>query len=179
MSKKIAILGIGNDFRGDDSIGLLAVRKAKVFFSTEDTAHRKLSPADAHHEDPSKIIMSTIESQGEISQIMDCFEKNDIVYIIDAVNAHSLSQGEVVRIDLNDNSQSFKMEDLSAATSTHSFSLKQIIDLAQALNSLPGKLVIYGIAGDNFSTTDQINPKLSAGIDQVLTMLKNEIEGLS
>lgn len=165
MSKKIAILGIGNDFRGDDSVGLVAIRKAKTLFSEQDSSPEATA--------------KTIESQGEISQILDCFEKHDIVYIIDAVNTPTLKQGEVVRLDLNDKSNAFQMENLSAGTSTHSFNLKQIIDLAEALNTLPAQLVIYGIAGDDFSTTDQLNPRLIASVEQVISMLNTEINGLS
>lgn len=178
MSKKIAIVGIGNDFRGDDSVGLIAVRKARTLFSKQTRSS-----------EASQYSIKTIESQGEISQILDCFEKHDVVYIIDAVVTPALKQGEIVRLDLNGDcggngnhsgmNTSFQMEHLSAGTSTHSFNLKQIIDLAEALNTLPAKLVIYGIAGDDFSTTDQPNPKLAASVDQVISMLKTEVDGLS
>lgn len=176
MPKHIAILGIGNDFRGDDSLGLRAVRQAHTHFatqvSTEDSLNQRFFCNDETAKTPS---VTTIESPGEVTQILDCFENHDAVFIIDAVNADSLAPGEIVRIDLGEKNSLFQLENISAGTSTHSFSLKQIIDLAQALNTLPRKLIIFGIAGQNFSTSEEIDPRITASIEEVLSLVKKEI----
>jgi len=60
MTKQI-IVGIGNQYRGDDGVGLAVI----------DDLHNKL---------PIKLV----KSRGDISDLIDIFSHHDTVYLIDA-----------------------------------------------------------------------------------------------
>ncbi|MGZ3775658.1 MAG: hydrogenase maturation protease [Pseudobdellovibrionaceae bacterium] len=158
MRKKIALIGLGNNFRSDDALGILAARKVKSFFSEDE--------------------VKMIESQGEVNEILDCFKENDFVFLMDAVASESLNVGEIIRIDFKDNGGSLNIDSFGNRTSSHAFIFKQIVDLATALDMLPRKLIIYGVVGDNFSEGKNISQQAMNGMEKMISMLKSELSGL-
>lgn len=118
------VIGIGNEFRSDDAIGILLSRRLK----------EKL---------PSSFKVS--ESQAGVVELLEIWNGYDSVYIIDAASSGS-EPGTIFRFDAN-------KEILPNNTfnySSHSFSLAETIELARKLNRLPRRLIIYGVEGKNF-----------------------------
>jgi hydrogenase maturation protease len=147
---KTLVIGIGNDFRGDDGAGLFVVRKLK-----------ELMPINA----------DIFEATGEATELMALWEKRDIVILVDAVFSGSIP-GTVYRYDV-------RKKALPASNfesrSTHAFGVLQAIELAKTLNTLPTKLIIYGIEGDSFELRTEITPEIKEAAENVIELILEEI----
>lgn len=121
----ITVVGIGNEFRGDDAVALDVLRKLKA----------KL-PAGTR----------TAELTGDQSCLLELMRDTGAMIVVDAVRS-SAPAGTVFRIDA---SKDPVPEDF-VSFSTHAFDSASAIEMARALGSIPGTLLIYGIVGRNFS----------------------------
>ncbi len=147
---KRLIIGVGNDYRGDDAAGLLAARRLMEF--TFGGAR-------------------VVEAEGEASGLMELWEGAEEVIIIDAV----VSGGEAGAVYRFDAAAAPLPRELFASCSTHSFSLAEAVELARALGRLPKKLVVFGIEGRNFETGAGVSAEVERGIERAAGMILGEI----
>lgn len=147
---KTLVIGIGNDFCGDDGAGLYVARKLK-----------ELMPNDA----------DICEATGEATELMALWEKKVNVILVDAVFLGSIP-GTIYRYDV-------RKKTLPAShfesQSTHSVGVVQAIELAKTLNTLPQKLIIYGIEGDSFDLGTEITPEIKEAAENVIELILEEI----
>ena len=136
------IVGVGNEFQGDDGIGRHIARNLK-----------------------SKQLESiTIkEESGEATSLMEAWTGADQVIIIDAM-VSGKTPGTVSRFDATD---SPLPKDVFPHFSSHTFSVAESIELARALNRLPQEVIVYGIEGKNFQSGFGLSPELKKIIDEV------------
>ena len=147
---KIAILGVGNRFRGDDGAG----------WSVIDALERKLLPR-----------VKLCKVRGDLAEVLDLFASHSIVYVVDACLAEA-PKGSWERIDLS-------CQPLNAPnkpTSTHGFTIKEAVELASTLGGLPSKLILYVIRGENFTLCEELSPPVETGVAQVVRELLKEKE---
>lgn len=146
------IIGIGNEFRGYDAIGLLLARSL-----------RKKLPN-----------IKVVESNGDITELLNYFtEYNPIIIVDAAITDDDNSIGECKHLVINKNSQIFDLKTFSS----HSLGVIEAIKIAKHLNSLPQELHIYGITGRNFNLTSNISEKLMKKIENITeTIIKNHFE---
>lgn len=145
---KIVVVGIGNPFRGDDGAGWAVIDALKGRVNA-------------------KITLNKI--RGDISEVLDYFENDSIVYLIDACKKEAPA-GTWQRIDAL--SDPLLLE--RAQTSTHGLSISQAISLGKALNQLPIKLIIYAINGDHYSIGNDLSPPVAKAIETVVQSLLKE-----
>jgi len=122
MNRKL-VIGVGNRDRGDDAAGCLVAEQL-----------RKI--AGGHFD--------VVESAGDISELLEYFEKYEEVILIDAVcspEAH-----EVLRW----NGITDRLPTILSGASSHVLGVAQALELARALNLLPRCLSIFGIPGKEF-----------------------------
>jgi hydrogenase maturation protease len=115
------IIGIGNEYRRDDAVGLIVACRLREMLSEHVTI---------------------IEQSGEGAALMKAWKDAQTVIIIDAVHSGA-EPGTIFRFESHQQpipSQFFHY-------STHAFSVAEAIELARALNQLPPRLVIFGIEG--------------------------------
>ncbi len=143
------VIGIGNEYRGDDAVGLYVARKLA-----------RLKPPDC----------AIKESPGEGTYLMHSWEGHDNVIVIDAVKSSSRA-GKIHRIDI---SQQEIPSDWFTASS-HLISLPEAVRLSQALGSLPRSLVIFGIEGNLFDTGVKLTPQVQEAADELVATLLTEI----
>ena len=147
---KTQVIGIGNDFRGDDGAGPYVARKLKG-----------LMPLNAN----------IFEATGEATELMGLWEKRENVILIDAVFSGSIP-GTVYRYDVRKKAlQASHFE----SRSTHAFGVVQAIALEMTLNTLPQKLIIYGIEGDSFNLGTEITPEIMEAAENVIELILEEI----
>ena len=108
MSKKIAVVGIGNTFRRDDGIGIIILESLLKFYKREQIDYLNFG----------------IASFDLIHKMRDY----DTFILIDGINAN-LSAGEMKIFELTD--VGYKPNIL--AVSTHEFNLKDIFELFKKL----------------------------------------------
>lgn len=145
MADDILVIGVGNDYRGDDGAGLLVARA--------------LVAAGAAG-------MRVLELPGEGTELMDAWLGEEQVIVVDA-SSSGASVGEIIRLDAI-------ASPLPAGFfnySTHAFGLAEAVETSRNLGTLPQQLIIYAIEGSAFGQGDP----LSAGIDEAVRRVGDRI----
>jgi hydrogenase maturation protease len=152
-SDAIHIIGVGNEFRGDDGIGIHVVRRLR------------------------KLNLTQIEITDNVkdgAELMELWKNKEHVIVIDAVSTGS-EPGMIYRIDVTKKPLPAKF----AKHSSHSFSVADAIELSRKLSQLPSRLIIYGIEGKDFShgedLSDQVKKVSGYVIDLILQEAKPSI----
>lgn len=149
---KVLCIGVGNELRGDDVVGRLAVRLLR-YQSLPDTTF--------------------IEATGEGVALMEAWAGADAVFLIDAVSAGQPS-GTIYRFLAH--SQALPAQFFSY--STHAFSVAEAVEMARALGQLPAHFVIYGIEGENFTAGASITLSVEKAVHEVIRQISAEIQAL-
>jgi hydrogenase maturation protease len=135
------LIGIGNDLRGDDAAGLLVARAARR------RGHGGIE---------------IVEAGGEPIDLLAAWEGAAAAVVADAV-ASGGEPGAVHRLDV----ASGPLPAPFASPSTHALGLAEAVELARALERLPGRLVVFGIEGTSFTAGAAPAPAVVAAADAV------------
>lgn len=147
---KPLIIGIGNPFRGDDGVGLAVIRRLK-------------------EDDRFSESMRVIAHTGDGTYLMDLWEKQNNVIIVDA--AHGRGQpGTVYRFHVSETDFLHAF----VGSSSHSFGVVEAIELARAINRLPEQLVIFAIEGATFDYGASLSAEVTDTIDNVVKQILAE-----
>jgi hydrogenase maturation protease len=148
--RKTLLVGVGNEYRSDDGVGLVVARKI----------HEKLIPS-----------VTVKEESGEGAALMESWQGFQNVIIVDAVSSGAIP-GTIFRIDANKETVSIKFFHYS----THAFSVAEAVELARTMNVLPLKLVVYGIEGNNFSAGTAISLFVQQAADKIIKQIVKEMQ---
>ncbi|MFH1699876.1 MAG: hydrogenase maturation protease [Candidatus Zixiibacteriota bacterium] len=139
----VLIIGLGNDYRSDDGIGLYVSR------CIEQNVIRGVS---------------VINGISDGTSLLDYWDGKDHVILIDAVSPNQ-SPGYLYKFDgLSENIS----EDLFTAFSTHSLNIQETIKLGKALGKLPQKLTIYGIEGEKFKPGNKLSKTVETSAKKLI-----------
>lgn len=144
------IIGVGNDYYGDDGIGPAVVRALKA---------RKSVPARC------------LECHGDCTALLDTWQRADRVILIDAVLS-SARPGTIYRID----ALTQPVPAACAFFSTHALGLAETLALARALDRLPAGLLIYGIVGARFTAGQELAQSAQDAIEKVAEQIMLDVE---
>ena len=146
---KILVIGIGNAYRGDDGVGLVAARRLK---NQRSTSFRVLE----HH--------------GEGADLMTCWEGADAVILVDAVQSGA-KPGTLHRWNAG-------RRPLPARTfrgSSHAFSLVAAVELARVLRRLPQRLIVYGVEGRDFRAGTGLSSETEEAVSDLVQRVLREV----
>lgn len=146
--KRTVVIGIGNRFRGDDAIGLVAAEKLTVLL-------------------PNAAIR---QSNGEALSLMELWDGTDRAILIDAAENQG-SPGRVSRLDAGE-------EPISSTefhTSTHAFSLPEAIEMARSLDRLPPEVIVFAIEGKWFGHGEELSEEGIRGLDEAIGRIEKEV----
>jgi hydrogenase maturation protease len=149
---RIVVIGLGNAYRGDDAVGLILARRI---------AARAIPGVGV------RIEMSGLD-------VLKTWQGADVAIIIDAMDLGEQRAGRICRFEYPHN---FFSEDI-LVTSTHSLSFSGVVELANILNQLPPRLIVYGIAGERFTMGTGLSPALNRKVDDALRRIVEEIGSL-
>jgi hydrogenase maturation protease len=135
------VIGIGNEFRGDDAAGLAAARLLRKQLSAE---------------------VRVIEQSGDGGTLLNAVQNEDTVIVLDAVQSGA-PPGTIHRLCANQD----RIPRGLFPHSTHSFGVAEAIALAQSLQMLPSRLLIYGIEGENFAFTTRLSAHVRGAVRRV------------
>jgi len=148
------IIGIGNEYRGDDAVGLIVARRLKERLA-----------------DSAKVL----EQSGDGAALMDAWRSAETVIVIDAL-ASGAAPGAIHRFESNTR----PIPKNAFRCSTHAFGVAEAIELSRALTRLPPTLVVYGIEGKNFATGVGLSPEVErAACEAVRQVLAEAQTGLT
>jgi hydrogenase maturation protease len=149
----LSLIGIGNRFRRDDAAGLEVVRRLRL----------------AH---PPGVIL--IEQEGEPGSLIESWSSADEALVIDGVSSGS-TPGKVHRFDVTDAPLPAEVFN----PSTHAMGLPEAVELARELDRLPGRLVVYGIEGENFEAGEGLTEPVQKTVEKLVLDLYHELTGAS
>ncbi len=145
----ILIIGIGNQYRGDDAVGLRVAQDIKK----EALVH-----------------VTVIEQSGDGVTLMESWKNADTVILIDAV--HSGAQpGTIHRFDVHTQTIPAKFFHYS----THAFGVAEAIEFARALKQLPQNLIVYGIEGKCFEAGIGLSLEVGKSAQEVVKRVQQDI----
>jgi len=149
QGQALCIIGIGNEYRGDDAVGLLVARQLKE-----------------HH----LAGVSVREVSGEGSELMQAWDTADAVFLIDAVSTGAAC-GTTFRIDARKHS----IPSQFFHHSSHAFGVAESIRLANILGRLPQQCILYGIEGKDFDIGTTVSLDVREAVQKVVATVLGEI----
>jgi hydrogenase maturation protease len=147
--KRILVIGVGNEFRGDDAVGICVARRLAALRLPE---------------------VRVLEQSGEGADLIDALETAECVYLIDAVSSQGLV-GSIYRFEAHEQSLPAQY----FGVSSHAFGVSEAIEIARSLGQLPSKLVVYGIEGSDFEIGGGISPAVGQAAENMIRQLLQEL----
>jgi hydrogenase maturation protease len=114
--RQILVIGLGNDYRGDDAVGRVVARRLKTIEGDN---------------------VRVVEESGEGAALIEAWKGADFVVLIDAVHSGG-APGTIHRFDAD----AQPIPSRFFHYSTHAFSVAEAVELARALGQLPAKLIV-------------------------------------
>lgn len=144
LTARTVVIGVGNEYRHDDGVGWAVV--ARLAQRAED---RPL---------PGGTTLRVCD--GDPARLIGLWEATDLAIVVDAAHAHPGHPGRVHRLELDD-------ERLPAGrrTSSHGLGLGEAVQLARALDRLPGQLVVYAVEGADTSLGTGLSEAIAAAVE--------------
>ena len=143
------VIGVGNEQRGDDAVGLIIARHLRAVIGDAVSVH---------------------ELTGDGSALLDLWTGATTVIIIDAVQSGAPS-GTMHRIDASTQS----IPATYRCFSTHAFNVAEAIELGRALRQLPPHVIVYGIEGKVFTLGAKLSPEIEQEVDGVVARVGEDV----
>ncbi|GHC89769.1 hydrogenase maturation protease [Streptomyces flavofungini] len=151
---RIAVVGVGNDYRHDDGVGWAVVGRLR-----ERAAARPLPPGTA---------LATCD--GDPGRLISLWEHAELALIVDAAHTHPGSPGRVHRIELD----SARLAQ-PPTTSSHGLGLGEAVELARVLDRLPGRLVVYAVEGADCSLGTGLSHAVAEAVGPLVESVELDI----
>jgi len=146
---RIVVIGVGNEYRGDDATGLIAVRRLR-----ESLGDRVICR----------------EENGEGTALIEAWKEADAVILVDATHS-GLPPGTLHRFDVAAQS----LPTTLLCYSTHAFGVAEAIELARALGQLPARFVVYGIEGKNFTAGSDLSAEAEKAVEEAVGQICQQL----
>ena len=144
------LIGIGNEYRCDDSLGLHVARALKKRHLVDTIV---------------------VESSGDGAELIEMFKSVRMAILIDAVSSGG-NPGSIYQFNVHDQPLPAKL----SFQSTHAFGVGEAIELARILGQLPSKLIVFTIEGENFSAGIGLSSKVESSVQKVVEMVCHEVQ---
>jgi hydrogenase maturation protease len=115
-----------------------------------------------------------LEREGEPTSLIETWSRVDEALVVDCVSSGA-SPGAVHRFDCTH--APLPAEVFNA--STHSMGLPEAVELARELDRLPGRLVVYGIEGEDFEAGEGLSEPVQKTVEKLVMDLYHELTGAS
>ena len=151
MQKKpdILIIGIGNEFRRDDGVGVAIAREvAKLEFPD----------------------VRVMEASGEGASLMEAWKEYRVAILIDAASSDH-KPGTIHRFE----PKTETVPENFFHYSTHQFSVAEAIELAKALKTETPEMILYGVDGGDFGNGEGLSEAVEKEVQEVLIMIIHDI----
>jgi len=147
LSPKLLVVGIGNDFRRDDGVGLAVARRI----------------AECNLPD-----VRVVNGITEPAALLDVWSGVARVVVVDAVTGANADPGRVRRWTGPD------LEN-TAVVSSHALGLAQAIALGQALARMPDELVVFTVDVADTNHGIGLTPAVATAVPRLVDLIVDEL----
>lgn len=151
----VLVIGVGNELRGDDGAGVEMVRSLR--------------------EGPRLARVDVREAQGEATELLDAWQGREAVVLVDAMRSGA-APGTIRRLDASREPLPARMR---GSSSTHALALDEAIELARALDRLPGRVVVYAVEGRRFEPGGGLSEEVAAVVPALTDAVLREARELA
>jgi hydrogenase maturation protease len=145
--EQLVVIGVGNDFRGDDAAGLLAARRLYACRGVRTVEHTK-----------------------DGLSLMEHWRPTDRVVVVDALcSGHA--PGTVFRFEATEG----PVPGDAGWVSSHSPGVAEGIETARILGRLPASLTVYGIEAAQLDPGADVTPAVAGAVEEVALAILDEI----
>lgn len=148
------MIGVGNQWRGDDAIGLELARRLGATGLPAEVAVRI-------HE-------------GEGIGVLELWDGADAVVIVDCMRS-GRRPGTVQRLDASSAPAGSSLSD----GSSHAIGIADAIELGRALGRLPPRLIVYGIEGARFDAGAGLSEQVRPALDGLVATIRAQALALA
>jgi len=127
------VIGLGNEFRHDDAVGLIAARRLR------------------------EIGIAAEEHEGDPATLMNRWKGADGLILMDAV-VSGAAVGTLHRVDAS--SAPLPLELFKS--STHALGLAEAVELSRTLGTLPSRVVVFGIEVRDVTAGVGVSPEVES-----------------
>jgi hydrogenase maturation protease len=146
--RHIGVIGLGNPNRGDDGVGILVARALRGRVTSD---------------------VELVEN-GDPLSILEKWEKFDAVILVDAVR--SLSPPGTVQVF---DGRKLPPTVRAGPLSTHGYGMREVIDLGEALGTLPKIVRVVGIEAAQFQPGAQPIPEMERAVAEAASVVLEQI----
>lgn len=146
----IRIIGLGNEWRGDDAAGLLAAQRIRDRIG--ERAH-------------------VIEARQAGTDLLDLMNGALVVLLIDAAKSGQ-PPGTIHRLDASAGPIALNL----ACRSTHGVGVAETIELGRTLGQLPDTVIIYGIEVAETGWGPSLSPPVEEAVERVVEQIARDVE---
>jgi hydrogenase maturation protease len=143
------LIGVGNPLRRDDGVGPTVIRHLI----------HKLPPG-----------IAALEHGGDGAGLMALWEGATRVILVDAA-CSSAAPGTIHRL----NARETVLPRELFHHSSHLFGLAEAVEMARSLGRLPRRIMVYGIAGENFDYGEDLSPPVAKAAREAAELILHEL----
>ena len=150
------VIGVGNELRGDDAVGLEVVRRLAASGLPQDVV--------------------LVEAGGDPAALVECWGPGaaDDAIVVDAA-CSGAPAGTIRRFD----ALAGPLPAGLRAASTHALGVAEAIEIARALRRLPRSLVVHAIEGERFELGEGLSPSVERAAERLAGWLGAELRSPS
>ena len=145
----VVVIGVGNEFRRDDGAGPAVISQL-----------RGRVPAGVR----------LVITDGEPTRLIDAWAGAALAVVVDAVRAQPSCPGRVHRFVLDR-----PRTGAGRTASSHGFGLDDAVSLAEALDRMPGRLIVHAIEAADLTQGTGLTPAVAAAIGIAATAVLDDI----
>ncbi len=143
----VLVIGVGNEFRGDDAAGLLAARRLHACRGVRTVEHTK-----------------------DGLSLMEHWRPTDHVVVVDALcSGHP--PGTVFRFEATEG----PVPGDAGWVSSHSPGVAEGIETARVLGRLPASLTVYGIEAAQVDPGSGVTPAVAGAVEEVALAILDDL----
>jgi hydrogenase maturation protease len=148
MTDDVLVIGIGNEFRRDDGVGLAVAA---------EIARRRL---------PGVRVMTAV---GEPASILEAWTGVPLTVAVDAGMGEGLTPGRIRRWAPGDDTEQI-------VVSSHALGLPQTFALGKALGRIPEKLIVFTVDIEDISHGVTLTPAVAAAVPAAVEAILTELQ---
>ena len=152
ISGQNLLIGVGNEFRNDDALGILVAREIR----------RRNLPG-----------VTVVERSGEGTALMDTWAGAELVIVVDSIFSGK-APGEIHRLDAARD----QIPRGFFHYSSHAFGVAEAVGMARELNVLPARVIIYGIEGKEFGEGVGLSDQVVKNIPHLIAMIEEDLHAI-